>query len=293
MGNQLSDNKGIETPSGKNIKTENFPVASYLIAKALRKPIVAFYQFARAGDDIADNPQLSAEEKIKRLDFFEKLLYNPDYSGAGPAAANFGSVIRQFKIDPTHAVNLLTAFRQDAVKSRYQNWEELINYCNHSAAPVGRFLLDLHQENRVNYIFSDALCNALQLINHLQDCQDDYVTLDRVYLPLDMVSKFQFDLHDLSKKVSPPAFLKLLHSYLDKVEELLDIAKRLPGGLKNRRLALESAVIIELACAITQLLRRQDVLKSHVKLSKSASMVLAGKAVVSYGIKLILLQMKI
>lgn len=293
MGDQLPDNKGIETPSGKNIKTENFPVASYLIAKALRKPIVAFYQFARAADDIADNPQLSAEEKIKRLDFFEKLLYSPDESSAGSAAAHFGSVIRQFKIDPTHAVNLLTAFRQDAVKSRYSNWDELINYCNHSAAPVGRFLLDLHQENSVNYVFSDALCNALQLINHLQDCQDDYITLGRIYIPLDMVSKFQFDLQDLSKKVSPPAFLKLLHSYLDKVEELLYIAKKLPVSLKNRRLALESAVIIELACAITQLLRQQDVLKSHVKLSKSASLVWAGKAVISYGMKLILLQMKI
>ncbi len=293
MVDQLSDNKGIETPSGKNIKTENFPVASYLIAKTLREPIVAFYQFARAADDIADNPQLSAEEKIKRLDFLEKLIYNPDDSGVGLAAAHFGSVIRQFKIDPVHAVNLLTAFRQDAVKLRYSNWDELINYCNHSAAPVGRFLLDLHQENSVNYVFSDALCNALQLINHLQDCQDDYITLGRVYIPLDMVSKFQLDLQDLSRKVSPPAFLKLLHSYLDKVEELLDIAKKLPVSLKNRRLALESAVIIELACAITKLLRQQDVLKSHVKLSKSASLVWAVKAMISYGIKLILRQMKI
>lgn len=288
MDNVLSPNPRIEIPSGKNIHTENFPVASYLISKALRKPILAFYQFARVSDDIADNPQLSAEEKIKRLNLFQQFILHPDNSVLCPAAANFGTIARQLNMDPIHAIHLLNAFKQDAIKLRYKNWEELIDYCNHSAAPVGRFLLDLHQENKAHYIFSDALCNALQIINHLQDCQEDYAILNRVYLPLDMINKFQFDIKDLTKKESSKAFIKLLYACLDKVDELLFIAQKLPKSLKNRRLALESAVIVELAAAISKLLRRQDPLKFHVKLSKSTSIILAIKAMMRYGIKLIL-----
>ena len=82
-----------------------------------------------------------------------------------------------------HCLDLIRAFKTDATKLRYRDWQDLIGYCVLSAAPVGRYLLDLHGERRDNYVQSDALCNALQVINHLQDCKDDYLTLDRVYLP--------------------------------------------------------------------------------------------------------------
>ena len=91
-------------------------------------------------------------------------------------------------LDPQHARDLLTAFRMDVIKRRYRDWDDLMNYCRYSAMPVGRFVLDVHGEPRSTWPANDALCAALQIINHLQDCGKDYRDLDRVYLPLDLLA---------------------------------------------------------------------------------------------------------
>ena len=98
------------------------------------------------------------------------------------------TILNDRGLSTRHAQDLLSAFRQDATKLRYANWEELIDYCSRSAMPVGRFVLDVHGEARETWPASDALCAALQVINHLQDCAKDYQSLDRVYIPLDSMS---------------------------------------------------------------------------------------------------------
>ena len=174
----------IETPSGKGAGDENFPVGSMLLPARLRPHVAKFYAFARAIDDIADNPDLASEDKIARLDGFDRALTGAlDDDDAYAKAYAIRDSCAETGVPVKHCRDLIVAFKQDAVKTRYRDWDDLIGYCDNSASPVGRYLLDLHGESRDGYRYSDALCNALQVINHLQDCKDDYLTLDRVYLP--------------------------------------------------------------------------------------------------------------
>ena len=172
-----------ETPSGKGAKDENFPVGSFLLSKAVRPHVAAFYAFARAIDDVADNPEIAPQAKVDRLDGFDKALMGLNDDPAFEKAHIIRSSLIYTGVPIQHCRDLISAFKQDAVKSRYDNWDDLIDYCDRSAAPVGRYLLDLHGVSKDLYPASDALCNALQVINHLQDCQEDYREMDRVYLP--------------------------------------------------------------------------------------------------------------
>ncbi|MEK9726430.1 MAG: squalene/phytoene synthase family protein, partial [Rhodospirillaceae bacterium] len=135
----------VETPSGKDAAYENFPVGSWLLPAELRPHIAVFYRFARAIDDIADNPDLPAEDKIARLNGFARAV-----SGDGPADDAFANGARMHGslaatgVPARHCLDLIDAFKQDAVKSRYDDWDDLMGYCIRSAAPVGRYLLDLH-----------------------------------------------------------------------------------------------------------------------------------------------------
>ena len=260
----------LETPSGKNAKTENFPVGSWLLPAALRPHVAAFYAFARAGDDIADNAALAADEKIARLTAFGDALANG--SGEPSLFAKAHALRRSLAetgVTPRHGLDLLEAFKRDAVKSRYESWSELIDYCNLSAAPVGRYLLDLHGESRDGWPASDALCNALQVLNHLQDCQEDHHEMDRVYLPLDWLSAQAGSVEDLQAPKANGAIRAVLDMCLGETEDLLAAAAELPARLKSRRLAMESSVILHLARRLDRLLRRYDPLAGRVKLTKS------------------------
>ncbi len=107
---------------------------------------------------------------------------------------------------PRHALDLLDAFRIDARKTRYADWSELMHYCSLSAMPVGRFVLDVHGESpQATWPTSDSICAALQVINHLQDCADDYRNLDRVYLPLDTLEQYGARVEDLGAAAASPA----------------------------------------------------------------------------------------
>ena len=238
-----------------------------MIAPKLRPHVALFYAFARAIDDIADNPALSPEEKMARLDGFEQAITGRihDIPGFEKAYRLRVSLI-ETGISAQHCVDLVAAFKRDATKLRYWDWDDLMGYCNQSAAPVGRYLLDLHGESKEDYPASDALCNALQVINHLQDCADDYRNLDRVYVPLDYLAAAGSSVEDLGRRQASPGLRRALDRTLDGVETLLPLAHRLPGRLKSRRLAMESAVIAEIAAALTALLRRRDPLAGRVQL---------------------------
>ncbi len=260
----------IETPSGKGSGDENFPVGSLLLPARLRPHVATFYAFARAIDDIADNPDLAADDKVARLDGFDRALLGESRDTAFDKALRVRETCTATGADVQHCRDLITAFKQDAVKTRYDDWADLMRYCRYSASPVGRFLLDIHGEPRSNRRYSDALCDLLQVINHLQDCQDDYRALDRVYLPLDWMAAAGARVEDLDGATASPGLRKVIDRCLDGVEELLVTARQLPGALSARRLAMESAAIVRLAEVLTGMLRRRDPVAERVELSKPA-----------------------
>lgn len=261
--------RSVETPSGKDTAYENFPVGSWLLPARLRPHVATFYAFARAIDDIADNPALASEDKIARLSGFEDALLGR--RGDDPAlvkAHRLRASLAETGITSRHGLDLIAAFKQDAVKLRYRDWDDLMGYCFLSAAPVGRYLLDLHGGSRHGYGPSDALCNALQVINHVQDCQDDYRQLNRVYLSQDWMKEEGAKIDDLDRAQASPALRRLLDRTLDATQRLMVEARRLPAGLRSRRLALEAGAIVAIADRLIADLRRRDPLARRVQLDK-------------------------
>jgi hydroxysqualene synthase len=231
--------------------------------------VAKFYAFARAIDDIADNKALRPEDKLRRLDAFEDALYG---RRAGEAGLEKAHAIRESCIATNvpldHCRDLIAAFKQDAIKLRYDDWNDLMGYCFRSAAPVGRYLLDLHGEARNGWTASDALCNALQVLNHLQDCQDDYHDLDRVYLPGDWLRAERETAEGLDRSACSPGMRRVLDRCLVATDALIVTARDLPVKLKSRGLAMESAVIVRLAARLSELLKKGDPLAGRVALSK-------------------------
>jgi farnesyl-diphosphate farnesyltransferase len=258
----------IETPSGKWRDAENFPVGSFLIRRDLRPHVHAFYRFARNADDIADNPGLTADEKIARLDRMAEILEGAPGENS-PAASAMRESLIETGVTAQHCHDVLHAFRLDAVKLRYRDWDDLMAYCRYSASPVGRQLLDLHGESRDTWPPSDALCSALQVLNHLQDCADDYRLLDRVYLPLEDFTAARVGVEVLTEGAANPGLRRVLDGLLDHTTALISQARGLPPLVVASGLRWECAAIVELAARLLRRLRRGDPLATRVKLSKS------------------------
>lgn len=260
---------GPEAPSGKDAAYENFPVGSWLLPAHLRPHIAKFYRFARAIDDIADSPILRPEEKLERLDGFAEVLQSGEQRDGFETALLMRDSLRETEVTDRHCLDLVSAFKQDATKRRYRDWDDLIDYCNRSAAPVGRYLLDLHGEDRAGYLQSDALCNLLQVLNHLQDCKEDYLLLDRIYIPAPWFDAAGLHVNSLlDRRLSGPG-RRLIDRVLDEAAPLLEPAAELPLVLKDARLCRESAVIVRIARRLADRLRRQDPLAVRVALSKA------------------------
>ncbi|GAB4146582.1 MAG: squalene synthase HpnC [Sphingomonadales bacterium] len=272
----------LETPSGKGAADENFPVGSRLIAARLRPHVLTFYAYARAIDDIADNPALSPAQKIERLDRFADAVTHGSGDPGLATAQRMHASLLQTRITPRHCTDLVSAFKQDAIKTRYADWPELIDYCNRSAAPVGRYLLDLHGEDPALYGHADALCNALQVINHLQDCKDDLAALDRCYLPGDWLAEAGARVEDLGAAAASPALRQVIRRCVGATQVLLDDAAWLAPRLNSRRLGLESAVIYNIARRLCGRLHRDDPVAQRVALGKPAAGVSALAAIFAY-----------
>ncbi len=234
---------------GKTHKEENFPVASLLLASEVRSQVLEFYQFARKADDIADNPNLDVTEKFKQLDL---------------------------KTDNPFLNDLLIAFRQDVVKNRYETWDDLLEYCRFSANPVGQFLLDVHEE-RNGVVASDALCTALQILNHLQDCQKDYKEMDRIYLPSEFLEDEESFETLLVKEKTSPELRAVLNACLDRTQELLEKALTLPSQIRSKRLRYQAKVTVLCGFALLGKLRKSDPLANRVELTKLDKFLIAYK----------------
>jgi squalene synthase HpnC len=259
--------------SGKSHRDENFPVASHLIHPRYRGAILAFYEFVRIADDIADHPTLTEREKLAHLDALEAGLTGKD--DALPEAVRLRTVLRERNLAPRHALDLLTAFRMDVTKLRYRDWDDLMNYCSYSAMPVGRFVCDVHGEDRAVWPANDALCAALQIINHLQDCGADFRNLNRVYVPLDALSVSGAAVEDLGAPAATPALRDCLRNLARRTGTLLDQSAPFSSRIADFRLAMEVAVIQSLARRLTALLLARDPLSETVHL-KGPAVALAG-----------------
>ena len=264
----MSETDNVEVWSGKDRGDENFPVGSILIDRKLRPHVHAYYAFARNADDIADSPTLQPADKIARLNVMEAVLTGQRDTGS-PSAARLRTSLAQTKVPLVHATDLLIAFRADATKHRYATIDELYHYCRYSAVPVGRYLIDLHKESHECYAASDALCVSLQVLNHLQDCAKDLADLDRCYLPQALLDHFDASVEDLRRPKETPGLRRVFVTLLDRIDRLNQAAAELPQIARNRRLRLESAVILRLARRLGRRLAENDPLATRVKLSKT------------------------
>ena len=226
---------------------ENFPVASCLVPKKYRRAIHVIYCFARIADDIADEGDDNPQERLANLQALEQQLDDIEH-GREPAqdiGQALGAVIKQYQlpVEPFH--QLLSAFRMDVTRNRFQDFPELIHYCRHSANPIGRLLLviyDASTEENIGY--ADALCTALQLINFLQDMQQDLQQRDRIYIPQDEMRRYGVTEEDLLLDGYSPALRRLLDFQIQRALRLLQagapLAIRLPGriGVELRMIVL-------------------------------------------------------
>ena len=253
-----------ELRSGKTHRDENFPVASWIIHRRHRALILAFYNFVRTADDIADHATLGERDKLAYLDLLEaELLGNGDTQ---PEAVNLRNALAERSMPPRHALDVLVAFRMDVTKLRYENWDEVIHYCRYSAMPVGRFMLDVHGESISTWAASDALCAGLQINNHLQDCGKDFRDLNRVYLPRDALAAAGASVEQLGQARAPAPLLQCLHSLAARTESLLNDSRSLGGEVRDFRLWLEISVIQSFADRIVRMLKVRDPLSERVHL---------------------------
>jgi squalene synthase HpnC len=240
-------------------------VASWIIHPRHRALILAFYNFVRTADDIADHATLEPSEKLRLLDLLDaELLGKGDTQ---PEAVNLRRALAERSMPPRHALDVLIAFRMDVTKLRYENWDEVIHYCRYSAMPVGRFMLDVHGESNSTWAASDALCAGLQINNHLQDCAKDFRDLNRVYLPRDALAAVGASVEELGGDRASAGLLRCLHALADRTGLLFDESRSFSSEVRDFRLGCEIAVIQAFAVKIVGLLKARDPLSERVHLS--------------------------
>lgn len=214
---------------------ENFPVVSVLIRKSLRKHIAIIYWFARTADDIADEGNDAAEKRLEKLSAFETRLQNglngnfyDEYDAA------LAKTIQSMNLNEQHFFDLLTAFKQDVEKHTFGTFDEILYYCKHSANPVGRLILELHDiRDDKAFQHSDAICTALQLTNFYQDLSID-IEKQRIYISLDELRKFGVNPTDLQQSVVGEDVRKLLEYQVQRAENLFNKGSALLGYLSGR-----------------------------------------------------------
>ena len=225
---------------------ENFPVASLLLPPAIRAPVAVIYAFARTADDLADEGNFAAEERLARLDAFGREL---DAALAGhdsrdPVLRASADLISSHALPVALFHDLITAFRMDVTKKRYANFTEVMAYCQYSANPVGRLILHLtDQATPPNLKDSDHICSALQLVNFLQDMDQDYRENDRIYLPQDQMRRLGVEEKHFRDQLTDDAMRMLFRHEVRRTRELMlegaSLGLRLPG-----RLGLEIRAIV-------------------------------------------------
>lgn len=224
---------------------ENFPVASLLLPKALRRPVEIIYRFARQADDFADEGNLTNAERLEKLDGFRAELsriaaHEPPHS---PLFHDVAGIVAQYALPLQLFHDLLDAFSQDVVKKRYANFDEVLDYCRRSANPVGRLLLHLYNDaTPVNLAYADSICTSLQLINFWQDVKKDYA-IGRIYLPEDDMARFHVTEAHIRNGRPDAAWRDLMRFEADRARAMMKHGAPL-GSILAGRIGLEMRMII-------------------------------------------------
>ena len=243
---------------------ENFPVASLLLPAALREPIEVIYRFARSADDFADEGDDPPELRLGKLNDYRRQLAAP----ADPLFHEVAKIIREHELPVQLFADLLDAFAQDVTKKRYASYAEVLDYCRRSANPVGRLLLHLFKRTTDSDLRqSDAICSALQLINHWQDVDVDYTKDKRIYLPQDEMARFGVTERHLREKICDSSFQSLMAFQVSRARDLMvsgqGLGKSLPG-----RVGLEIRATVQGGLRILEKIERAgyDVFRRRPKL---------------------------
>lgn len=264
-----------ELASGKGDHDENFPVAIFFAPK-YREAVLRFYRFVRLADDVSDHATAPAEEKLRILSEMDDCLSGRNDAVGEAVALRTLMAIRG--ITPDHGHEQIVAFKRDCTQVRYADWDDLMDYCRYSAMPVGRYVLDVHGESQDLWPASDALCAALQVINHLQDCAKDFRNLNRVYLPQDMMAAHGADVQMLKAPRATAELLAVIRDTATRNAELLTRAALFARGIRNARLALDVQIIQTVAEDLNHTLMTRDPLCEPVHHSKTALARLCVKA---------------
>lgn len=247
---------------------ENFPVASFILPAKIRTAVTVVYVFARRADDLADEGNASNEERIQQLEQMEHELQQTidgnlpdDYLYLALA-----DVIKRFQIPTTLFTDLISAFKQDVVKKRYQDFGELMDYCRRSANPVGRLMLHLfEQADDKNLALSDGICSTLQLINFYQDLSQDYDEMQRIYIPAEDMQKYAVTEQHFATMNSDHNMRRLMQYEYERADKLLRaggwLGKRLHG-----RAGFEIRLIIAAGTRVLNKLKQQDDVFSRPRL---------------------------
>ncbi len=247
------------------IKEKNFPVGLFLSPKII--PVVAsYYNAARLIDDIADNANLSCDEKLVQLDQIEKDFFAQT---SDTVAGELSQIFSKHNLSSGLFTDLLEAFRRDAKNQQIEIWEQLLDYCRYSAAPVGRFLLALHNENPATYLPAEILCTVLQIVDHIQDLKFDVCELRRCYIPSELMCKYNVEKTDICLTYATPQLRLLIDEMVSRLEHMVKDAKILLRLIKNTRLKTEVAVIFSLTNSMLKKIKKGDIIATSPKLTKT------------------------
>ncbi len=245
----------------KTDKDEDFPVC-FLASGELRTAIATYYTAARFADDVADNPFISSQDKLQKLEAVRQAFLHPDQADNLPIIRKLSSIFVAHNLDRSLYLDLLRAFEQDSDFSSIRVFQELIQYCRYSAAPVGRFMLALYQEHPMTYLPGENLCIVLQILNHLGHIKDDLSWLKRCYIPLDMIQSHGLKTSDFGLSYSSVEVINLLHDLAAKTSAMLADAQVLPRLIKNFRLRFEVCVILSLTNSVLKQCKNRDILQN-------------------------------
>jgi len=276
----------ITLEAGKESKKhyENFPVATFLYPRKIRDAATILYQFARTLDDIADEGSLSDEERLKKIEIYQNNLnlLKKNNTNVSPLFIDIYKVMNQYSISTLLFQRFIDAFKQDVIKKRYKDFDEIINYTNKAAAPAGEMILTLFNKNtKENIKYSNSICHALALIGMSQDIHED-ILKDRLYIPMSQMKKYKLEIADIHNKKFNNNWKKFKKSWIKLINKSLlnglPLVKKTEG-----RLNLQIKIMIGAAKILTTRMNNDNcnLFTKPPKLSKIDWLLLFFKCIIS------------